>query len=106
MQIPISSQSRKFDRVRPTIRFSANNGIAISDFGQGLESFALTLIIQSDNRILVAGESGYRFLVGRYNSNGSLDTSFGNGGFVATNFSSSWDSSKDAVLQPDGKIIL
>jgi len=83
-----------------------NGGITTTDFGQGLESYALALIIQPDGRIIIAGESSYEFLVARYNPNGMLDTTFGNGGYRLANFSSNWDGATDAVLQPDGKIIL
>jgi uncharacterized delta-60 repeat protein len=41
-----------------------------------------------DEKILVAGwGTGATFILARYNANGSLDTSFGNGGIVGTNFS-------------------
>ena len=77
-----------------------------TDFGQGLESYALAVIIQPDGRIVIAGESSYTFLVARYNSNGTLDTTFSGDGFALVNFSSNWDHARDAALQPDGKIIL
>ena len=84
-----------------------NGGIVVNDFGQGLESYAMDVIIQPDGRIIIAGESAYAFLVARYNSNGTLDTTFGNGGFREVNFGDlSWDHGRDAVLQADGKIIV
>jgi len=83
-----------------------NGGIVVNDFGQGLESYALEVIIQPDGRIIIAGESSYQFLVARYNSNGMLDTTFGDDGFALINFSNNWDHGRDAVLQADGKIIL
>ena len=83
-----------------------NGGKVDTDFGQGLESYALAVIIQPDGRIVIAGESSYEFLVARYNSNGTLDTTFSGDGFALVNFSSSWGHGRDAVLQPDGKIIL
>ncbi|HEY0428295.1 MAG TPA: FG-GAP-like repeat-containing protein [Pyrinomonadaceae bacterium] len=83
-----------------------NGGKVVTDFGQGLESYAIALIIQPDGRIVIAGESGYEFLVARYNPNGILDATFGNGGFSLANFSSNWDRASDAVLQSDGKIIV
>jgi uncharacterized delta-60 repeat protein len=83
-----------------------NGGIVVNDFGQGLESYALEVIIQPDGKIIIAGESSYEFLVARYNSNGTLDTTFGGEGFALVNFSSNWDHGRDAVLQADGKIIL
>jgi uncharacterized delta-60 repeat protein len=83
-----------------------NGGIVTNDFGQGLESYALALIIQPDGRIVIAGESAYEFLVARYQSNGLPDTTFGNDGFALGHFSSNWDGAQDAVLQSDGKILL
>ena len=84
-----------------------NGGIVVNDFGQGLESYAIDVIIQPDGRIIIAGESAYAFLVARYNSNGTLDTTFGNAGFREVNFGDlSWDHGRDALLQDDGKIIL
>jgi uncharacterized delta-60 repeat protein len=83
-----------------------NGGTVVNDFGQGLESYAIALIIQPDGRIIIAGESSYEFLVARYQANGSLDASFGNSGYALANFSSNWDGATDAVLQSDGKIIL
>lgn len=83
-----------------------NGGIVVNDFGQGLESYAIALMIQPDGKIVIAGESNYEFLVARYNSNGTLDTTFGNGGHAFANFSNNWDRGTDAVLQRDGKIVL
>jgi uncharacterized delta-60 repeat protein len=84
-----------------------NGGIVVNDFGQGLESYAIDVTIQPDGRIIIAGESAYAFLVARYNSNGTLDTTFGNGGFREINFGDlSWDHGRDVLLQDDGKIIV
>ncbi len=83
-----------------------DGGKVINDFGQGLESYAIALMIQPDGKIIIAGESRYEFLVARYNSDGTLDTTFGGSGFRHANFSSNWDGAADALLQPDGKIVL
>ena len=84
-----------------------NGGKVVNDFGQGLESYAIDVTIQPDGRIIIAGESAYAFLVARYNSNGTLDTTFGNGGFREVNFGDlSWDHGRDVLLQDDGKIIV
>src|SRR5947199_4316710 len=76
----------------------------------GLAAVASSVLIQPDGKIVVAGGAFplFTFLgnfeVVRYNSNGSLDTSFGNGGIVTTNFpEGSYASS--VALQADGKII-
>nr|ADC36075.1 hypothetical protein [uncultured bacterium 164] len=84
-----------------------NGGMVINDFGQGLESYAISLMIRPDDKIVIAGESSYAFLVARYNANGGLDNTFGGGsGFSLGYFDNDWDSGSDAVLQPDGKIVV
>src|SRR6185295_14174434 len=66
------------------------------------------IVLQSDGKIVAAGESllvpsGFGFTVARYNTNGSLDQSFGSGGSVHTSF---FDSKAFAVaLQSDGRIV-
>jgi len=81
-------------------------GKVVNDFGQGLESYAITLMIQPDDKIVIAGASSYEFLVARYSANGALDMSFGGNGYVLANFSNNWDEASDALLQPDGKIVI
>jgi uncharacterized delta-60 repeat protein len=45
------------------------------------------------------------FALARYNSDGTVDSSFGSGGKVITDFDGLYDQVKQVVLQPDGKII-
>lgn len=66
------------------------NGVVTTDF-DGFEDRASAIAIQSDGKILVAGrslEDGLRwdFAIARYNPNGSLDTTFGDGGKVIEAF--------------------
>jgi uncharacterized delta-60 repeat protein len=66
-------------------------------------------VIDSTNRIIVAGESGSgRFAVARYNTNGSLDTTFDGDGKVTTSFyGTSNDSGADAVgINSAGRIVV
>ena len=63
------------------------------------------LLIQADGKIVGVGYSTGDFALFRYNSNGSLDTSFGTGGKVITSFSSGSDLAYSAALQPDGRIL-
>ncbi len=78
--------------------------IHISDFTDELYD----VHIQSDGKILVAGDSGGAyFAVARLNADGSLDTGFGSGGVAVIDFGrkgggSAWD----IAIQSDGKIIL
>jgi uncharacterized delta-60 repeat protein len=85
-------------------------GIVTTNFGGEDNTVANATAIQSDGKILVAGsipnnqgfgEAG----VARYNTNGSLDSTFGTAGIVVT-------SETDPIglfgiaLQPDGKIVV
>ncbi len=62
-----------------------------------------------DGKIVVAGTShngsNNDFALVRYNTDGSLDTSFDTDGMVTTDFGSA-DTGSALVIQPDGKIIL
>ena len=76
----------------------------------GLAAVASSVVVQPDGKIVVAGGAFplFTFLgdfkVVRYNSNGSLDTSFGNGGIVTTSFPEG-SYAFDLALQADGKVI-
>ncbi len=67
------------------------------------------MVIQSDGKIVVAGysddASSNFFALVRYNSDGSLDTTFGSGGIVTTPFGNSDDQGQAVALQRDGKIV-
>jgi len=85
-------------------------GKVTTDFG--LTDQASSVVVQADGKIIVAGgtyatfpAAGGQFALARYNSNGSLDTSFGVGGLVRTSFGSSGCFASALVLQSDGKII-
>ena len=76
----------------------------------GLAAVPSAVVIQADGKIVVAGGAfplftfAGNFEVVRYNPNGSLDRSFGNGGIVTTTFPEG-SYAFDVALQPDGKII-
>jgi uncharacterized delta-60 repeat protein len=91
-----------------------NGGALTTSFG-GNFAAASAVMLQPDGKIVVAGTvdfnpdvpgSGLDFAVARYNSNGTLDGSFGKGGKVVFDFFGSFDQANGAVLQPDGKIIV
>jgi len=66
--------------------------------------------VQPDGKIVVAGSSwtglSSDFSLVRYNTDGSLDTTFGTDGRVTTDFDSSYDEAYSVAIQPDGKIVL
>jgi uncharacterized delta-60 repeat protein len=91
-------------------------GKVTTDFGLFTQGFsyaqANSLALQQDGKIVLGGFafiSGYNFALARYNSNGTLDTSFGTGGQVTTNFPTPNPNNNVAAfsvaLQPDGKIV-
>ncbi|MBI4770572.1 MAG: hypothetical protein HY784_09250 [Chloroflexi bacterium] len=61
--------------------------------------------VQSDGKIVVAGQSDGDFALARYNANGSLDTTFSTDGKVTTAIGS-YDTGNALALQPDGKIVV
>ena len=71
---------------------------------------AYAVAIQSDGRIVVAGYSDTGtatvFALARYNTNGSLDESFGKGGRVTTAFGTTNDRAYAVAIQSDGKIVV
>ncbi|MBV5303192.1 MAG: DUF4347 domain-containing protein, partial [Chlorobium sp.] len=80
------------------------NGRVTTDFGS-LEDYGYSITVQSDGKILLAGSSDGDFALARYNSDGSLDTTFSSYGKFTTDFGGP-DYGYSVVLQPDGKILL
>jgi uncharacterized delta-60 repeat protein len=86
-------------------------GTVTTDFFSNSGDIASGIAVQPDGRIIV---SGYiftpfeiaDFALARYNRDGSLDTSFGTGGKVTTDFLRDFDAAFAITIQADGKIIL
>lgn len=71
------------------------------------------LVVQPDGKIVAAGDSivtpdgsVHDFLVMRFNSDGSTDSTFGAGGKVLTSLGTRYESLRSVALQPDGKILV
>jgi len=107
-------------------RYNANGSLDTSFGSGGLVQTSLgaaggasfsAVTLQSDGKIVAGGRewptssnSGVLFAVARFNSNGSLDNSFGSGGQVSTsiagNCSAIWDTGVHGVLvQSNGMIV-
>jgi uncharacterized delta-60 repeat protein len=89
-------------------------GKVFTDFsGSGSGDFAFALAVQSDGKIVAAGNSNASgtsddFALARYNTDGTLDGTFGTAGRVLTDFSGSGISPDFALalaLQSDGKVV-
>jgi uncharacterized delta-60 repeat protein len=82
-----------------------SGGKVLTDFGTLQEDWALAVAIQPDGKIVVGGHSNQTFAIARYNTDGSLDTTF-NGGKVTTDFPGSGaEYIHKVMVQPDGKIL-
>lgn len=87
------------------------NGIVMTDITDN-DDFAKDLKLQSDGKIVVAGY-GYNnststndFILARYNTNGSLDTSFGTNGIVIQDLANDHDYATALAIQTNGKIVV
>jgi uncharacterized delta-60 repeat protein len=100
------------------VRYNANGsldgsfhgGIVPTDFDNNSFDFANAIAIQADGKIVAAGvastNANFDFAIARYNTDGTLDTSFDGDGKVVTSFSTSSDTAYAVVIQPDGKIVV
>lgn len=84
----------------------SGDGKVRTNFTAG-DDFAGGVAVQADGKIVAAGRAGGfdEFALARYNTDGTLDTSFGGNGKVRTNFTSGFDWANGLALQADGKII-
>ncbi len=87
------------------LAFGTNGKVLTSFYGDG----AASVVLQSDGKIVVAGDSNNGndsdFAVARYNSDGTLDTSFSADGEVITDFGGE-DYGTSVAIQSDGKIVV
>ena len=91
-------------------------GMVRTDF-MGDNDVALALALQPDGKLIAAGEAagdksiigtplGTDFALARYNANGSLDTTFGVGGKVTTDFLGANDVAASVAFSSTGKIVV
>ena len=82
------------------------DGKVIAGTGGGGYDVAEAMALQSDGRLVVVGFGSREFLLARYNSDGSLDPTFGAAGKVMTDFRGTQDEARAVVMQPDGRILV
>lgn len=66
---------------------------------------ALAIALQPDGKVIAAGFADRRFALARYNTDGSLDATFGKGGRVVTGFAEGQAVIAALALQTDGRIV-
>lgn len=80
-------------------------GKVTADLNLNSSDFGNSVTLQTDGKIIIAGESSSDFGIARFSSNGVLDTTFGGDGIVTTNFgTNSSDTVRGVVVQSNGKI--
>ncbi len=93
------------------------NGIVITQVGAGTQDLPSEILLQSDGKFIVGGRveygnpvTGYDLAILRYNSNGSIDTTFGTGGgdgdgIVLTDITTHemWGM---GTITPDGRLVV
>ena len=88
-----------------------SGGKVTTDFG-GPYDGASSVAIRADGKILAAGttvnssSSIADFALARYNSNGTIDTTFGKGGKVTTDFAGVSANAYSVAIQRDGKVVV
>jgi uncharacterized delta-60 repeat protein len=102
------------------VRYNTN-GALDSSFGSGgivrtpigtNDDYAYALAIQSDGKLVVAGyaynftTSVNDFALARYNTDSSLDSSFGSGGTLTTPVGTGTAVARAIAIQADGKIVV
>lgn len=85
------------------LTFGSAGKVITDHSGQSNSAFAVAM---SDGTILVAGTTDGDFALARYNADGTLDMTFGDHGFVTTDFGSDSDAAYAMTVQADGKIVL
>ena len=84
-------------------------GIVTTDF-VGPPRAAHALVLQPDGKLVVAGErrapQTNDIAIARYDSDGTIDASFGTGGVAATNLEGDFETGLAVVRQADGKLVV
>jgi uncharacterized delta-60 repeat protein len=98
-------------------RFNPNGSLDPTFSGDGRQTtnlggddVAIGVALQADGKIVAAGQkdtfsAGY-FALARYNTDGSLDTTFNASGKKAFSFGPGYSFARDVVVQSDGRIVL
>jgi len=84
-------------------------GKVVTDLSGPYGDSLTAMAIQTDGKIIVAGATypslDWGFALVRYNTDGSLDSSFGTGGKVVTQLQNNYDYIFSIAVQSDGKIL-
>lgn len=83
------------------------NGVVILDLISGTSDYANAVALQEDGKIVITGTADNNLFIARYNSDGSLDGSFGDAGIVYENGDNPiFQNGTDISVDQDGKILV
>ena len=86
-------------------------GTAAAGLAWSTQSLRIPAVVQADGRIVVGGQSGGAMTLARFNADGTLDTTYGTGGFVTARFAGTPASSPGTsaatalALDPAGNVL-
>jgi uncharacterized delta-60 repeat protein len=85
-----------------------SGGVVVTAFGPGIDR-GRAIALQADGKIVVVGDAQLggteAYAVARYESDGTLDTTFGVGGLVTTDTSAGAELLLAVAVQPDGAVL-
>ncbi len=84
------------------------SGVETLDVG-GNDNYGIGLALQTDGKIVTCGYTAVGtgdFAISRFNTNGTLDNTFGTTGTVITDFNTSNDAPYSVIIQLNGKIVV
>lgn len=87
----------------PDASFSGDGLVTVNSGDKS--DYATDVIVQSDGKILIGGFNSTDFVVIRFNTNGTLDPSWGGNGIVTTDVTGTSERVTRLALQSDGKVI-
>ncbi|WP_152054427.1 matrixin family metalloprotease [Tautonia marina] len=91
--------------------FGGGDGVVMTAVGEGSSSSASDVVIRGDGRIVVSGRSYGQsgldlFALAAYEADGSLDSTFGTGGIVTTEFVGKEAFAHAMAIAPDGDLVV
>lgn len=85
-----------------------DGGVVMTAIGNNF-GMASDMVLQPDGKVIVVGRArigAYKAVLVRYNADGTLDATFGEGGVVTTPSVGITDRAESVVLLPDGRIVV
>ena len=92
----------------PDLQFGIN-GQVVKDVSREKDDFVTDMAVGADGKIVVTGSTGHesKFFTARFNSDGSVDSTFDEGGVAVTKVGTEgFDNAQSVVITDSGKIVV